>query len=47
MKRMISSLVAALSVTLLLPSLPAFAESADVIDARVGSASAPRPEKAH
>jgi lipid-binding SYLF domain-containing protein len=31
-------LVAALTVTLLLPSIPAFAESADVIDARVDSA---------
>ncbi len=38
MKRMITSLVAALSVTLLLPSLPAFAETAQVIDARVDSA---------
>jgi len=38
MKRMITSLVAALSVTLLLPSLPAVAETAQVIDARVDSA---------
>ena len=38
MKSMIRSLVAALVVTLSLPSLAAFAESADVIDARVDSA---------
>ena len=38
MKRMITSLVAALSATLLLPSLPAVAETAQVIDARVDSA---------
>ena len=35
MKRMIRSCVAALAVALLLPSMPVFAESAEVIDARV------------
>jgi lipid-binding SYLF domain-containing protein len=38
MKRMTRSLLPVLTVGLLLPSLPAFAESADVIDARVDSA---------
>ena len=38
MKRMIRSLVAILAVAFLLPAVPAFAESADVIDARVDSA---------
>jgi len=38
MKRMIRSLVATLAVAFLLPAVPAFAESADVIDARVDSA---------
>ena len=35
MKRMMRSFVAALAVVLILPAMPAFAESAEVIDARV------------
>ena len=38
MKIMIKSLAAALAVAVLLPSLPAFAESAEVIDAKVNEA---------
>ena len=38
MKRMIRSSLATLAVALLVPSLPAFAESAAVIDAKVNSA---------
>ncbi len=38
MKRMIRSFTAALTVALLLPSLPAFAESAAVIDVKVDAA---------
>ncbi len=38
MKRMIRSCVAALAVALLLPSMPVFAESAEVIDAKVNDA---------
>ena len=38
MKRMIRSFVAALAVALLLPSMPVFAESAEVIDAKVNDA---------
>ena len=38
MKRMIRSFAAALTVALLLPSLPVFAESAAVIDAKVNAA---------
>lgn len=38
MKRMIRSMPAVLAIALLLPSLPAFAESAAVIDAKVNAA---------
>ena len=38
MKRMLRSIVAALAVALLLPAMPVFAESAEVIDAKINDA---------